>query len=153
MGVDATIEKVAPKEIKTLDVLNGLTVKEAVFVREYIANGGNGSKAVMVASPNYKPTSATVQACEYLRKDSVKKALQQILSITASAEYVKTKFMRLSQDDKDDNLQLKATRELGRVLGLYGDESGRISGAVNVTFNMPGVARDPVKQPIDITEE
>jgi len=56
------------------DPKTGLTEQQEVFVREYVRNGGNGTKAALEAG--YAESSAHTRAWEVLQKDHVLKALR-----------------------------------------------------------------------------
>ena len=144
LDVRGTRKEIVTGTAKQFEALNGLSIRESIFVREYINNGGNATRAVLKASPRLTYGAAGTTAWQELRKPHVRAALSEILTVTATADYVKAKFQRLSQDDKDDNIQLKATRELGHVLGLYGGEGMGTQNNLQINVNIPGIARDPV---------
>ena len=52
-----------------------LTPKQKAFVREYKANGGNGTQAAVKAG--YSENTADVIATENLRKPSIREALEK----------------------------------------------------------------------------
>lgn len=54
------------------NVSNGLTEKMMSFCREYVSNGGNGTKAYMTAYDSKSETSAGIEASRLLKRDDIK---------------------------------------------------------------------------------
>lgn len=135
----------APPRQRDLTPYEGLTMREARFVSEYIRNGGNGTRAILSVVPTMTESLAWNTQYTILRKPQVKKVIQEFLAATClNKEFVVSKFNQLTHDDKQESTQLNATKELGRILGLYSDEhgTGNRSGSINLTFNLPGTARE-----------
>ncbi len=57
-----------------------LSLKQTTFVREYVANGGNATKAALVAYDTDRPTTAQVIGSENLRKPMVSEYIEQLLA-------------------------------------------------------------------------
>ena len=104
-----------------------LTLKEKTFCEEYVANGGNASRAYFAA---YDTTieNARKEYCKVFRKPEVKayiKALQKEAFSAAciSAERVALRLSDIAFADKDDeyytvSAQLRALDLLQKQLGL-----------------------------------
>ena len=100
-----------------------LTLKEKTFCEEYVANGGNASRAYDTTIEN-----ARKEYCKVFRKPEVKayiKALQKEAFSAAciSAERVALRLSDIAFADKDDeyytvSAQLKALDLLQKQLGL-----------------------------------
>ena len=59
---------------------NELTIKQRKYVKEYVANGGNGTQAVL-NSHDYKSTkAASVMSSTLLKKDKINKSIESILN-------------------------------------------------------------------------
>ena len=105
-----------------------LTKKEKAFCEEYVANGGNASRAYFAAYDTSSIENARKSYCKVFRKPEVKKyiaALQKEAFAAAciSAERVALKLADIAFADKDDeiygaNSQLKALDLLQKQLGL-----------------------------------
>ncbi len=57
-----------------------LTLKQYQFANEYISNGGNATKAALVAYDTDRPTTAQVIGSENLRKPMVCEYIEQLLA-------------------------------------------------------------------------
>jgi hypothetical protein len=58
------------------DILN---IAQEIFCKEYVSNGGNGTKAVEVAYPSIKaPESRAVQSSRLLKQDKVKLMIDKL---------------------------------------------------------------------------
>ena len=119
-----------------------LTLKEKAFCEEYVANGGNASRAYFAA---YDTTieNARKEYCKVFRKPEVKayiKALQKEAFSAAciSAERVALRLSDIAFADKDDeyytvNAQLKALDLLSKQLGI---QQTHIIADVNTDINI-----------------
>ena len=77
---------------KTDSIIDGLTQKQALFVSEYLKNGGNATQAYKSAGYKTKDDdSAAVQASRLLRNDKVSRAIAE------------------RQKQRNDRLQLEKT--------------------------------------------
>ena len=105
-----------------------LTKKEKAFCEEYVANGGNASRAYFDAYDTSSIENARKGYCKVFRKPEVKEyiaALQKEAFAAAciSAERVALKLADIAFADKDDEVygassQLKALDLLQKQLGL-----------------------------------
>ena len=105
-----------------------LTKKEKAFCEEYVANGGNASRAYFAAYDTSCIENARKAYCKVFRKPEVKEyiaALQKEAFAAAciSAERVALKLADIAFADKDDEVygaasQLKALDLLQKQLGL-----------------------------------
>lgn len=119
-----------------------LTLKEKTFCEEYVANGGNASRAYFAA---YDTTieNARKEYCKVFRKPEVKgyiRALQKEAFSAAciSAERVALRLSDIAFADKDDeyytvSAQLKALDLLSKQLGL---QQTHIIADVNTDINI-----------------
>ena len=121
-----------------------LTLKEKAFCEEYVANGGNASRAYFAA---YDTTmeNARKEYCKVFRKPEVKayiKALQKEAFSAAciSAERVALRLSDIAFADKDDeyytvSAQLKALDLLQKQLGLQKQHiDADLHSEINITI-------------------
>lgn len=105
-----------------------LTPKQKAFVREYKANGGNGTQAAIKAG--YSENTADVIATENLRKPSIKEALEkEEKKLQEKYEYTIDDMVRELDDvkmkaDSEQNrqAQIKAIELKGKAFGLFVDK-------------------------------
>lgn len=71
MGSSPSSEKKPVKHRKKL------SVKQKTFVKEYVTNGGNGTKAALVAYDVTDENTANVMAVENLQKPTIKEQLEK----------------------------------------------------------------------------
>lgn len=121
-----------------------LTLKEKAFCEEYVANGGNASRAYFAA---YDTTieNARKEYCKVFRKPEVKayiKALQKEAFSAAciSAERVALRLSDIAFADKDDEYytvraQLKALELLQKQLGITNNKiEAEIRNDIHITI-------------------
>lgn len=104
-----------------------LTPKQKAFVREYKANGGNGTQAAIKAG--YSENTADVIATENLRKPSIREALEkEEKKLQEKYEYTIDDMVRELDDvkmkaDSEQNrqAQIKAIELKGKAFGLFVD--------------------------------
>lgn len=127
-----------------------LTLKQALFCLEYIANNGNGTEAAKKAG--YAESSAHTTATDLLQSPAIQARLRSIQ---------KNRMAKLEADPdwiiKELKLTVKQARKAGdnagvnRALELLGRAQGMFSDAANarvdaqITVNL----KMPAKQPID----
>ena len=120
-----------------------LTIAETDFCFAYISNGANATAALRLAKPHLTENSTRVEVTRLLAKPAVKSAIERLLEERyLNKRYIVGKFASLSGEDKPDEMQLRATSHLAKVLGLYGENGGG-GGGVNlqVNFNLPSGGR------------
>ena len=147
------------------DALPALTLREARFVNNYIANGGNGAMAARDAG--YSAKSASVQASESLAKPNVRELMRaswEKLGLTPEA-IGKSLLRNLDArkgvinpvtgdvvDVSDPASQVQAANVAAKVLGLHPDPrfdiGVSVAGAVVVQHLAP-LAPDPFAEIID----
>jgi len=137
----------------------GLTMREALFCVAYVKNGGNASSALRdidIKTKKYKNEQIHVYAYEIVRQPHVKRAISAYLSEIVTKDFVKGKFSQLAHSAKSEDTQLRATKELGRIVDVYGDKEGGSGGGISLTvsFNVPGIARasDSMIQDVEARE-
>lgn len=104
-----------------------LTKKEKIFCEEYVANGGNATRAYLTAY-DCEYSTANSQGYRFLKKDGIREyitALQKEAFDAAciSAERVALRLAEIAFADKDDeyysiSAQLKGLELLQKQLGL-----------------------------------
>ena len=154
----------AKKEIVELadnlpDAFKGLTMRDALFCIYYVKNGGNASDAIrqtIGGKKKYTEGTIGVMAYEQLKKPNIKRAISAYLSEIVTKDFVKGKFSQLAHSAKSEDTQLRATKELGRIVDVYGDKEGGSGGGISLTvsFNVPGIARasDSMIQDVEARE-
>src|SRR5215470_9378473 len=132
-----------------------LSLKQMRFVKEY-AHLGNGSEAARRAG--YKPGPRIGQiAVENLQKPAVVAALKQELAridADVSPQRVKNRLHEIShaaQEAGQFGPAVRAEELLGKSIGMWIDQSLRLSGAVNDTHiqALLDLARKRRREPID----
>ncbi|MBQ6349825.1 MAG: terminase small subunit [Methanobrevibacter sp.] len=126
-----------------------LTPKQKAFVREYKANGGNGTQAAIKAG--YSENTADVIATENLRKPNIKEALAQAeKKMQEKYEYTLDDMVRELDDvklkaDAEQNrqAQIKAIELKGKAFGLFIDRQ-EITGKDGKDL-IPVIEIQPVK--------
>ena len=93
-----------------------LTPKQKLWAKEYIKNGGNGTKAALIAYPNILPTTAPVISSDNLRKANLQKYLID-LSIKAGIQ-PQDAMVFLNGEVRDKKSRLKALHLWFEVTGL-----------------------------------
>lgn len=128
-----------------------LTVKQARFVKEYAENGGNGTKAALVAYDIEDPNTASSIATENLRKPDIREAVnnamvaagldaESLLKPIKAALEAETNHYEYDKDGRrkltkvvDHGTRLKAS-ELGLKLAGALTKDGTATN-VNISFN------------------
>ena len=105
-----------------------LTKKEKAFCEEYVANGGNASRAYFAAYDTSSIENARKAYCKVFRKPEVKEYIRELqkeafAAACISAERVALKLADIAFADKEDEqynatAQLKALDLLQKQLGL-----------------------------------
>lgn len=119
---------------KTDSIIEGLTQKQALFVSEYLKNGGNATQAYKTAGYKAKDDdSAAVQASRLLRNDKVARAI---------AERQKQRNERLQLEEDYELKQaikiLKMCSEPKQVYTPFGEKMKDVDGNYVFTFDSKG---------------
>ena len=100
-----------------------LKTSQKMFVKEYIKNGGNATKAIKTIQPDISSDKyATVKGCRMIANDSVKKEIKRKLG-EISLEEIRQKIIDIVDDDttrKSD--KLKGLDMLVKCKGGYAPE-------------------------------
>ncbi len=140
----ATLYNGVAEKVKALATKNatGLTQSEADFIANYLEFDGDNIKAVMKMHPDWTSTSARVESYRLLRKPQIQAVLTSTLKVeTLNANWIGTKFKQLATKGKSEDVQLRATREIARMVGVYAQEggpSGSNGSGVTININVPG---------------
>lgn len=126
-----------------------LTVKQTKFVKEYVKNDGNGTKAALATYNTTNPEVANANSVENLQKPSIKQAIEQALvkhqitmdaAVQPIADGLKAT-RGFKADDDGDTVEVidHATRlkASGMALKLLGADQKEDGGN---TFNFKGNA-------------
>lgn len=126
-----------------------MTLKQKLFVKEYIKNGGNGTQAVLKTYNTKDYKTASVISSENLDNPSIKSSIEEIAnsqgvtsdSIIQSFNSIASKEVeKVSADSK-----IKATIELAKILGLYpGSKNTNLN--VNLRGNLTDLGYSEAKQ-------
>jgi phage terminase small subunit len=105
-----------------------LTKKEKAFCEEYVANGGNASRAYFAAYDTHSIEAARKAYCKVFRKPEVKEYIRELQKVAfdnacITAERVALKLADIAFADKEDEhygatAQLKALDLIQKQLGL-----------------------------------
>lgn len=130
-----------PKPERECDRQEKLTIKQARFVLEYVANGGNGTKAAIAAG--YGEKSAAISASENLKRDYIQRAIEEHeLAIAKAAgitpEIMASMIMDEARGIPDDSTQagrLKAMQLLIEYSGGFDKNKQRVehSGGIDLS--------------------
>ena len=121
-----------------------LTKKEKAFCEEYVANGGNSSRAFQVAY-ECSIEDARKRYCKVFRKPEVKEYIRELQKVAfenacINAERVALRLSDIAFADKDDeyyniSAQLKALDLLQKQLGLQHQKiEADVSTDINITI-------------------
>ena len=120
-----------------------LTKKEKAFCEEYVANGGNASRAYFAAYDTASIENARKGYCKVFKKPEVKEYIRELQKVAfdnacINAERVALRLSEIAFADKDDEYynissQLKALDLLQKQLGL---QHQKIEADVNTDINI-----------------
>lgn len=99
----------------------GLKYRYKRFVMEYLANGGNGTRAWMVASPDVKETSAATSAKRLLRNVQIQKAMDRAtmtLGVTEERVVKATAGIAFNGEEESTKDRINALKLLGKFKGM-----------------------------------
>jgi len=110
---------------------NELNNMEKAFVRAYIENSFNGTRAYLSLKPETKPESAGVMATRMLRKVKVKEEIDRILERgEPNNQFTREKILgrfehlgSLAEKEKQYTASIHANREIAKIAGLYEQDS------------------------------
>ena len=111
-----------------------LSPKRQRFVDEYVANGFNATQAYLAAG--YSPGGADGNASRLIGNDSIQQAISSKLALHASLadenlQTVLSRFVAIADDAREKAAdRIAATREIGKLLGLYIERSVHLSAFV-----------------------
>lgn len=131
-------------------LVNGLTIKQQRFVNEYVANGGNGTRAAIQAG--YSEDTASEMAYENLNKPHIKQAIEAYEQAIATkcgitAEYVIQSIHELAIRARDNDDIQQATKNyelLGKTLKIFTDKiesTQTIDANINSNIDLNEAAR------------
>ncbi|HZS47239.1 MAG TPA: terminase small subunit [Blastocatellia bacterium] len=106
-----------------------LTIKQQKFVKEYIENDGNGTKAALAVYETSEPTVANAIATENLQKPSIREKIDEALAsleITPNWVLNRHKTIAEKQEDKDPMVSERALENIGKIAGLYPSATNQI---------------------------
>lgn len=106
-----------------------MTIKQDKFVKEYIGNGGNGTKAALAVYDTNDYATAHSIASENLQKPSIKKRVDEALvKLRLTPEYVLNKHKNIAekQEDKDPMIGERALENIGKIAGMYPSSSNSV---------------------------
>lgn len=121
-----------------------LTLKEKAFCEEYVANGGNASRAYFAAYDTTKE-NARKEYCKVFRRPAVKAYIQALQkeafdAACINAERVALKLSDIAFADKDDeyytvSAQLKALDLLQKQLGITNNKiEAEVRNDIHITI-------------------
>jgi hypothetical protein len=113
-----------------------LTVMQEAFVANYVANGGNATRAAKAAG--YAKASAHVEGCKLLRKPPVIEAIG-LLSMQQLASHAPGAIARvahLMSKSKSEYVQLEAAKDVLSRVGLQAPTRVHHSGGVSITIDL-----------------
>jgi phage terminase small subunit len=109
---------------------NYITPKQQAFIKHYMANGNNGTKAAIAAG--YSERSARVTACELLKMEKIQKRMQpaqeeQKERLELDADWIISRLMKEAGDaDNSEAARVRALELLGKVEGIFAPDKKQI---------------------------
>ncbi|MDQ3816098.1 MAG: terminase small subunit [Acidobacteriota bacterium] len=102
-----------------------LSVKQKTFIKEYIANEGNGTLAALKSYDTDDYATANAIAVENLQKPSIKEAIEQALvKLELTPEWILNKHKTIVETRDDEVMaQERALENIGKIAGLYPSNS------------------------------
>lgn len=107
-----------------------ITPKQQMFVAEYLANGGNQTKAAIAAG--YSEKSARVTASNMMTMPKIKKRIEaarqeQMDRLAVDGDWIVSKFKEEAIDPKSPAAaRIRALELLGKVAGIFAPEKQQI---------------------------
>lgn len=127
-----------------------LTVKQSAFVRSYLINGGNATKAAIAAG--YSPKTAMYQGWQQLQIPLIQRHLAKTQGeIAAKHDITLTELITTARAVRDRSLQAEAaTDDAGNPIGDYKYDSRGVLGANDQLAKISG-AYAPEKQQVVVS--
>jgi phage terminase small subunit len=139
-----------PKNKIIQELYKGLTRKEFIFCNEYIKNGGNGTKACLVAYDCKDYDSARSLASDCLAKDHIQEYI--INELSQNSEALDAYIMREYTKDiasKDRNLRINALNQTAKIRGMIKNTNINIDAQLREQNEITYTAFNEVKPPVD----
>ncbi len=154
---------------KDLEHLEKLTIKQALFVEEYVRNGMNGGEAAAAAGYNGNKATLYNQARKLLQKKVVRDALAELTrnavekaevtveKILSDLELAKSEAM-IPKMDANGNLKrelgsfLKAVELQGKYLKMFSDKV-EITGSVSTSHDLSNVPSDVLERMLKLYDK
>lgn len=118
------IKSIAEKERMDMED-RGLRLAWITFIDEYIKNGGNGTKAYMVAYPDSSERSAKDNASRLIAKDSVRAEINnKLVSQTCTEEFITGSLVDIAtryRGEKTIMAAVKCLEILSKIKGMLVD--------------------------------
>lgn len=121
-------------------VFDGLTLKQRLFVQEYVETS-NGTQSALKVYATKDENTASVMAWENLRKPNIQKAVSEYIGILAGKNFVLSKMYRLASNAKSQDTQLRATTELAKINGLYNGDNSGVKSVNIVNISLPSLEK------------
>lgn len=156
-------------KFKDMEHLGKLTIKQALFVEEYVRNGMNGAEAAGVAGYNGNRLTLSNQARKMLQKKVVRDALAALSrnaadraevtveKILADLELAKSEAM-IPKADANGNTRrelgtfLKAVELQGKYLKMFSDKV-EITANVSTSHDLSNVPSDVLEKMLKLYEK
>jgi len=118
------IENITPADLERVEKefdFSDLTAIDGLFMKHYILNGGNGTRAVMAAIPGIAYNVAKVKANAILRKLRGRKDFWDMLGLGYQdlAEIIAT--LKKEKPDKAIDVIMKVNKEDTQIIDLNGN--------------------------------
>jgi phage terminase small subunit len=126
----------SPTEIDEERQFPHLTPLQEAFVINYVANGGNGTRAAKAAG--YEKTSAHVRSSQLLRKPAICEAvlvLTRAMQASHAPAALATVAM-LMKRSKSDYVRLEAAKDIQARLGLQAPTRVHHTGGVSINIDL-----------------
>ncbi len=125
-------------------LFQGLTPKGRLFCLEYVKTSNATEAAARVYDVKDRVNAAQI-GTENLGRPLIKKAISELLGTMYTESHVYSRIGTLSLDAKSQDTQLKASVELGKLLGMYDKHQNQGSGAtININIDMPKRAQSEI---------
>ena len=118
------------------------------FVREYVRNGYNGTRAYLALRPDVGEHSARVSATRTLARDSTRKAMEAIVANIATPEQIKAR-LTYFLEDSDAKVRPSAVRSaelLGKAQGWLVDRTDNVNTNKDLGPDLATVSTEALTQ-------
>jgi len=113
-----------------------LTIKQRDFIKEYVENGGNGTKAALKAYDTSSPETASAIAKENLQKPQVRASLEEMMQANGLDDESLMLIHHGLLNDKNPLVRIKALEMAYKLKGKFETATQENNRNQNFQFNI-----------------